>query len=136
MKHKTKRRLRTVAANRIVLYDAEKRMRILLDATGVDGHASIVLFSKRGHSIQISVQPDDSFGISLIGRKGQDVAELGVSPDGLPGLILKNPEGKLAALLGHLSGAGVDQPTLILFKDGQPCWRAPIQDRKKSRRKH
>ena len=128
---KRKSLVKHLTARSLTLEDAKGKPRILLDAGNGDGCVTICLFGEHDRSIQISTSPEGGLHISLLGRRGNVSATLGMTPDEDAGLSIRDRQGRLGTMLGSNFQTG--EHRLVLFRDGQPCWSAPHPVRRKKR---
>ena len=113
---------REVEASRIVVRDTKGRVRIILDAGGDDGFASVSLFAEDGrHSLWAGTQPGGAVVMSF-GTPDFD----GMVTLSAEGVALRARDGRLGVTVGRVYD-GTD--TVTVFRDGQPVWRAPATAR-------
>lgn len=101
-------------------------MRILLDAGGDNGFASINLFAKDGRNgVVVGTQPSGAVVMSF-----NDANLYGMLTLSAAGITLRSPDGRLAVTLGRIFD---DTDSLTVFRDGRPVWRSPLTRRPKAK---
>src|SRR5947209_15093399 len=98
------KRPKRITAQSIALVDAAGETRILMDAGGTDGYASICLFAKGGRSIQISTQPNGMLVVALHGKRCLATLTINADEDGA--LSIRDRRGLLGTTLGSVSESG------------------------------
>ena len=117
---KRKAKPKHIVARSITLEDAKGTPRIFMDAGNGDGYVTICLFGEDDRSIQISTSPEGGLHISLHGERPKVTAALAMTADEDAGLSIRDRQGRLGTMLGSMFNTG--EHSLVLFRDGQPCW--------------
>jgi hypothetical protein len=117
------KRTKQINATSMVLTDSEGRVRIFMNADGMNGCAHINLYGKDGKSIQILTQPDDAIGIIFGSREVGNLIQIGIKADETGIVLIANKNGKLGTVLGEEPGTSTHR--LLLFKDGKHIWNTP-----------
>src|SRR5688500_13554272 len=117
---KRRPRPREIEASRIILRDSKGNERIVLDAGGEDGHASICIVSAHARgNMQVHTQPNGSVVLS-IGNEAMG----GVLTLSAKGLTLRAQDGRLGIVVGPVVD-GNDSVTV--YRDGRPVWTSPAK---------
>jgi hypothetical protein len=104
-----------IEATRLLLRDSSGKVRIMLDAGGEDGFASICIFSRVGRgSVQIGTQPGGNVVMSFGDKRLDDMLTLSTR-----GMVLRAPDGRLGVVVGPVVDGRDD---VTVFRDGHPVW--------------
>ena len=117
---------KNLTANKLTLVDAAGKTRILLDAGGVDGYASIWLFGKNKTAIELSTQPNGTVVVALKGPRRH--ALLSLNTDGDSHLSFTDRSGRKGLCVGSVFEPGTHK--IVIFRKGQVGWEAPAKKTK------
>ena len=118
---------REIEGSRLVLRDASGKVRIMLDAGGDDGFASICIFSPDGRgSMQVGTQPSGAVVMSFGNERMDGMLTLSTN-----GMVLRAQDGRLGVVVGSVVEG---QDVVTVYRDGQPVWASPTDAPKRRHR--
>jgi hypothetical protein len=127
MSKKRRPQPREIEASRLVLRDVSGKVRIMLDAGGDDGHASICIFSPDGRgNMQIGTQPNGAVVMSFGDKRMRGMLTLSTR-----GMVLRAQDGRLGVVVGPIADG---QDNVTVYRDGRPVWASPVDSPKRSRK--
>lgn len=121
MAQKRRPRPREIEASKLVLRDTRGKPRIILDAGGDNGHASICIFSSDGHgNAQIASQPSGAVVMSFGNENFDGMLTLSAA-----GFVLRARDGRFGVVIGP-DADGRDR--ISVYQDGEPAWTSAASD--------